>query len=120
MYDSKVNLIQCSVSVCDALNCKIERTWIDVELNIETCEEILLLPGFLGLCTLLLLWPGLVILHVTKVEELVWPDSLEWAVLFINGIVGVVISNLLWLWLVVVICHLCRLSVFVYVAYAAV
>ena len=54
MYDSKVNLIQCSVSVCDALNCKIERTWIDVELNIETCEEILLLPGFLGLCTLLL------------------------------------------------------------------
>ena len=54
--------------------------------------------GFLGLCTLLLLWPGLVILHVTKVEELVWPDSLEWAVLFVSGIVGVVISNLLWLW----------------------
>ena len=38
------------------------------------------------------------ILHVTKIEELVWPDSLEWAVLFISGIVGVVISNLLWLW----------------------
>jgi len=62
----------------------------------------LLFSGFLGLCTLLLLWPGLVILHVTKVEELVWPDSLEWAVLFVSGIVGVVISNLLWLWLVVV------------------
>ena len=47
---------------------------------------------------MLLLWPGLVILHVTKVEELVWPDSLEWAVLCVNGIVGVVLSNLLWLW----------------------
>ena len=58
----------------------------------------LLFAGFLGLCTLLLLWPGLVILHVTKIEELVWPDRLEWAVLFISGIVGVVISNLLWLW----------------------
>jgi len=59
---------------------------------------VITVAGFLGLCTLLLLWPGLVILHVAKIEELVWPDSLEWAVLFINGIVGVVISNLLWLW----------------------
>jgi len=51
---------------------------------------------------MLLLWPGLVILHVTKIEELVWPDSLEWAVLFVNGIVGVVVSNLLWLWSVLI------------------
>ena len=70
-------------------------------VELEACEVpvwSLLFAGFLGLCTLLLLWPGLVILHVTKIEELVWPDSLEWAVLFINGIVGVVLSNLLWLW----------------------
>jgi len=77
------------------------------------CYEVvisLLCAGFLGLCTLLLLWPGLVILHVTKIEELVWPNSLEWAVLFISGIVGVVISNLLWLWSVLlssVSCTLC-------------
>jgi solute carrier family 35 protein F5 len=65
------------------------------------CEDKLNMPmfyGFLGLCTLLLLWPGLIILHFTKIEELVWPDSVEWALLVISGIIGFVISNLLWLW----------------------
>jgi len=75
------------------------RVHIIIELDILTyCLALLPFAGFLGLCTLLLLWPGLVILHITKIEELVWPDTLEWAVLFVNGIVGVVISNLLWLW----------------------
>lgn len=54
--------------------------------------------GFLGLCVLLLLWPGLVILHLTKIEELVWPNTFEWSLLVIDGFVSVVLSNLLWLW----------------------
>jgi solute carrier family 35 protein F5 len=54
--------------------------------------------GFVGLCTVVLLWPGLLILHLTKIEELVWPDSFEWSLLVIDGLVSLVFSNFLWLW----------------------
>lgn len=64
-------------------------------------EEKLNMPmfyGFLGFFTLLFLWPGLLILHFTNAERLEWPDPVEWLLLVLNGVVGMVISNLLWLW----------------------
>jgi len=54
--------------------------------------------GFLGFFTLVFLWPGLIILHFTNEEVLEWPDTTQWIVLAFNGIVGMVISNILWLW----------------------
>lgn len=54
--------------------------------------------GFVGLFNFLLIWPGLAIVHFTKVETFQWPSSRQWALVLINGLIGTVISELLWLW----------------------
>ena len=55
--------------------------------------------GFLGLFTLLIFWPGFFILHYSKQEifELP-PDKKTWGFLILNGIIGTVISEMLWLY----------------------
>ena len=54
--------------------------------------------GFLGVFTALFLWPGLLIVHFSGVERLEWPDLVQWFYLVANGVIGTVLSELLWLW----------------------
>lgn len=54
--------------------------------------------AFAGLTVLLCLWPGLILLNATRVERLIWPDGRVWLFLLINGLLGTVLSDLLWLW----------------------
>ncbi|KAL1502257.1 hypothetical protein ABEB36_007423 [Hypothenemus hampei] len=54
--------------------------------------------GFVGLFNLLLLWPVLVFLHITKIETFEWPNREQMMLLFLNGLMGTVISEVLWLW----------------------
>ena len=54
--------------------------------------------GFVGLFTILFLWPGLLILHFAGAEKFEWPDPIQWLFLVANGIIGTVLSELLWLW----------------------
>ncbi|XP_068102440.1 solute carrier family 35 member F5 isoform X2 [Hyperolius riggenbachi] len=54
--------------------------------------------GFVGLFNLLLLWPGFFLLHYTSVEAFELPNKLVWMYLVINGLVGTVLSEFLWLW----------------------
>lgn len=54
--------------------------------------------GFVGLFNLTLLWPLFFILHYGKVEEFEWPSSHQWTFLIINGLIGTVLSEALWLW----------------------
>ncbi|XP_069588643.1 solute carrier family 35 member F5 isoform X1 [Ranitomeya imitator] len=64
-------------------------------------EEKLDIPmffGFVGLFNLLLLWPGFFLLHYTKFEAFEFPNKLVWIYLVINGLVGTVLSEFLWLW----------------------
>ncbi|KFM59875.1 Solute carrier family 35 member F5, partial [Stegodyphus mimosarum] len=64
-------------------------------------EEMLDIPmffGFVGLFNLLLMWPGFIFLHYTKVEEFQWPSQHQWLLLLCNGLIGTVFSELLWLW----------------------
>ena len=44
------------------------------------------------------LWPGLILLHVTQKETFELPSSRQWEFLIVNGIIGTVVSELLWLW----------------------
>lgn len=53
--------------------------------------------GFVGLFNLVLMWPGFVLLHYTKVEEFQWPSHQQWLLLVGNGLIGTVLSELLWL-----------------------
>ncbi|KAK0178197.1 hypothetical protein PV328_002171 [Microctonus aethiopoides] len=54
--------------------------------------------GFVGLFNLILLWPLFFILHYGHWEEFEWPNSRQWTFLIINGLIGTVLSQVLWLW----------------------
>nr|XP_050863982.1 solute carrier family 35 member F5 isoform X2 [Vespula vulgaris] len=54
--------------------------------------------GFVGLFNLTLLWPLFFILHYGHWEEFEWPDTHQWTFLIMNGFIGTVLSEVLWLW----------------------
>lgn len=54
--------------------------------------------AFVGLFTFLLLWPGILVLHYSKVEMFELPDKQTAIYLVVNGLIGTVISEILWLW----------------------
>ncbi|XP_039277857.1 LOW QUALITY PROTEIN: solute carrier family 35 member F5 [Nilaparvata lugens] len=54
--------------------------------------------GFVGLFNFLLLWPMFFLLHYTHWESFEWPNKHQWTFLLINGLVGTVFSEVLWLW----------------------
>ncbi|KAF6033748.1 SLC35F5 [Bugula neritina] len=54
--------------------------------------------GFVGLFNVVILWPGLLLLHYTKLESFQFPDSTQWLLMLANGLIGTVLSELLWLW----------------------
>merc|ERR1719433_518252 len=53
--------------------------------------------GFVGLFSFLLLWPLFFILHHTNHERFELPNRLQILALLVNGVVGTVLSELLWL-----------------------
>lgn len=61
---------------------------------LSTCR----LAGFVGLFNFLLIWPGLIILHLSNWETLEMPSVKVVLYLALNGIIGTVISEFLWLW----------------------
>ncbi|XP_061774494.1 solute carrier family 35 member F5-like isoform X4 [Nerophis ophidion] len=54
--------------------------------------------GFVGLFNLLLLWPGFLLLHYTGFEAFELPSQLVWTYILVNGLIGTVLSEFLWLW----------------------
>ena len=58
----------------------------------------LFVSGFVGLFNALLLWPGLLLVHYTHAESFEIPTLQQLQFLFINGVIGTVLSELLWLW----------------------
>lgn len=54
--------------------------------------------GFVGLWNLLLLWPILLILNFSQIEVFELPNKRQFIVLFLNGFIGTVLSEALWLW----------------------
>ena len=53
--------------------------------------------GFVGAFAITLLWPMLPILSAANVEPFEWPDKTLWLWLALNGVLGTVLSDLLWL-----------------------
>ena len=53
--------------------------------------------GFVGFWSLILLWPGFLLLHYTGLEHFELPNSKTWLYLLTNSLAGTLISELLWL-----------------------
>ncbi|KAJ8936034.1 hypothetical protein NQ318_015440 [Aromia moschata] len=60
--------------------------------------DIPLFFGFVGLFNLVLLWPLFFFLHFSKIEIFEWPTKEQMMFLLLNGLLGTVISEALWLW----------------------
>ncbi|XP_028928740.1 solute carrier family 35 member F5 isoform X5 [Ornithorhynchus anatinus] len=60
--------------------------------------DIAMFFGFVGLFNLLLLWPGFFVFHYAGWEAFELPSRLVWFYIFLNGLVGTVLSEFLWLW----------------------
>ncbi|KAH3706102.1 solute carrier family 35 member F5-like isoform X2 [Dreissena polymorpha] len=60
--------------------------------------DIPLFFGFVGLFTSVCLWPGFILLHYTKQEPLQWPNTEQCLFIVVNGLIGTVLSEFLWLW----------------------
>lgn len=54
--------------------------------------------GFVGLWNILLLWPLFLVLNFTQLEAFEMPNKKQFLILFLNGLIGTVISEALWLW----------------------
>lgn len=64
-------------------------------------EERIDLPlffGFVGICNIFLMWPLFFVLNFSRIETFEWPNQRQFAILFLNGLVGTVLSEALWLW----------------------
>ena len=58
------------------------------------------ISGFVGLFNLIILWPGILLLHFTSWETFTFPSKNVWLLIIVNGVVGTVLSEMLWLWYV--------------------
>ncbi|XP_054168109.1 solute carrier family 35 member F5-like [Oppia nitens] len=54
--------------------------------------------GFVGLFSLIFLWPAFFILHYCQLEVFQWPNCEQLLILLVNGLLGTVLSEFLWLW----------------------
>ena len=73
--------------------------------------------GFVGLLDAFLLLPLLVCWDYLGIEEFEWPPIPSvWTLLLINGFVGTVLSELLWLWSVSAVSVNCYIVKYGYVS----
>ena len=54
--------------------------------------------GFVGLFNTIFLWPGFFLFTLTGWESFDLPDKKQLLYMLINGLIGTVFSELLWLW----------------------
>ena len=54
--------------------------------------------GFVGLFNMLIMWPGFPLLHVMGFEKFQLPNKQQFLYMVVNGLIGTVLSELLWLW----------------------
>ncbi len=60
---------------------------------------VFILAGFVGLFSALLFWPLFFILHYTGFEKFALPaNGYTWLYIVVNGLLGTVLAELLWLW----------------------
>ncbi|XP_043228403.1 solute carrier family 35 member F5-like [Amphibalanus amphitrite] len=60
--------------------------------------DLIMFFGFVGAFTALLFWPGFLAGHYSGYEPFQLPSRQQWMFLVANGLIGTVLSELLWMW----------------------
>nr|KAI8745192.1 solute carrier family 35 member F5-like [Biomphalaria glabrata] len=80
-------------SVCYSIYLVLLRRKVDNEDKID----IPMFLGFVGILCAVSMWPGFLILHYSKQEPFEWPNKKQWVYILLNGAIGTVFSEFLWL-----------------------
>lgn len=81
-----------------AFFCSSYVVFVKYKNDIEEKIDVPLFFGFVGLWNLLLFWPIVLILNFSQIEVFELPNRRQFIVLLLNGIIGTVVSEALWLW----------------------
>lgn len=68
------------------------------KVNHEDNMDVPMFFGFVGLFNAALMWPGFLICHFTASEKFELPSGKQWEFLILNGVIGTVFSEILWIW----------------------
>ncbi|XP_066305451.1 solute carrier family 35 member F5-like [Branchiostoma lanceolatum] len=85
-------------ALCGAALYAVYLVMLKKKVDNEERLDIPMFFGFVGMFNMVLLWPGLLVLHHLKLESFVWPTPQQWMYLALNGLIGTVLSEFLWLW----------------------
>ncbi|XP_070570117.1 solute carrier family 35 member F5-like [Ptychodera flava] len=85
-------------ALCGALLYAVYLVMLKRKVDNEERIDIPMFFGFVGLFTLLLLWPCFFFLNYTHWEGFELPSKMALIYLAVNGLVGTVLSEFLWLW----------------------
>lgn len=84
-------------ALCGSIFYSIYIVLLRRKVNNEENMDAPMFFGFVGLFNAALLWPGLIFCHFTGNETFEMPTIKQWEFLIINGFIGTVLSELLWL-----------------------
>lgn len=84
-------------ALCGSLSYSAYIVFLRRKIDHEDKLDVPMFFGFVGLFTFVSLWPLFLILHYTEYEIFEWPNRYQWSSLLVNGLVGTVLSELLWL-----------------------
>lgn len=86
------------LSLVSSLFYSIYIVFLKHRVDHEDKMDIPLFFGFVGFFNLILLWPLFFLLHYNTWEVFEWPTKHQLTFLMLNGFLGTVISEALWLW----------------------
>lgn len=86
------------LSLVSALFYAVYLVFLRRKVDNEDKMDIPLFFGFVGLFNLILLWPLFFFLHYSDWEKFELPNKHQMMFLIVNGLIGTVLSEVLWLW----------------------
>jgi len=84
-------------ALCGSLSYSSYIVFLRRKIDHEDKLDVPMFFGFVGLFCFVSLWPFFLVLHYTEVELFQWPNQEQWLAMIVNGIIGTVFSELLWL-----------------------
>lgn len=86
------------LSIVSAMFYSLYSVFLRRHADQEEKIDIVLFFGFVGLYNCVLLWPLFFLLHYNTWEAFSLPDKTQWLVLLVEGLIGSVLPETLWLW----------------------
>ncbi|XP_071941987.1 solute carrier family 35 member F5-like [Antedon mediterranea] len=85
-------------ALCGAVLYAIYMVMLKKKVDNEDRIDIPMFFGFVGLFNFLIIWPGFFLMSNLHLELFELPSRKVWCYILVNGLIGTVLSEFLWLW----------------------